>query len=38
MGRIREAREEVLDEAEGVHSVRIVELWAMQALLVGGEG
>ena len=41
MGRISEAREEVLDDAEGVHSVRIVELWAMQALwwrVSGGEG
>jgi hypothetical protein len=29
---MREAREEVLEEAEVVHSVRIVVLCAMQAL------
>lgn len=29
---MREARDEVCEEAEVVHSVRMVELWAMHAL------
>ena len=32
LGRTREAREEVCEEAEVVCSVRIVVLWAMQEL------
>jgi hypothetical protein len=32
LGRMREAREEVWDEAEVVHSERMVVLWAMQEL------
>lgn len=32
LGRMREARDEVCDEAEVVHSVRIVVWWAMHAL------
>ena len=31
-GRINEARDDVCDDAEVVHSERIVELWAMQEL------
>ena len=34
MGRIREASEEVCEEAEVVHSARMVLLWAMHALEV----
>lgn len=30
-----EAREEVCEEAEVVHSARMVLLWAMQELMVG---
>lgn len=36
LGRMREARDEVCEEAEVVHSLRIVERWAMQEL--GGWG
>lgn len=32
LGRMREARDEVCEEAEVVHSVRIVVWWAMHAL------
>lgn len=32
LGRIREASDEVCEEAEVVHSARIVLLWAMHAL------
>jgi hypothetical protein len=35
---MREAREEVCEVAEVVHSVRIVVLWAMQALWGRGVG
>lgn len=35
LGRIREARLEVCDEAEVVHSERMVVLWAMQELRRG---
>jgi len=34
---MREAREEVWEEAEVVHSERMVLWWAMQALLRGGK-
>lgn len=36
LGRIKEAREEVWEEAEVVHSDRMVLLCAMQELIIGG--
>lgn len=33
LGRMMEAREEVCEEAEVVHSARMVLLWAMQELM-----
>ena len=36
LGRMREASEEVWEEAEVVHSERMVVLWAMQELGNGG--
>lgn len=32
LGRMREARDDVCDDAEVVHSARMVVLWAMQEL------